>query len=128
MVGLTSGVSFGPDDVIKFNKITNNVGGGYIDDDGNANYGKFIAPQNGTYQFSANFFNANEVIGADLAKNGAWVIGARNMNGGSGSLNAILDLKEGDEVYLAVPGWVDGAKLYSHYFTSFAGVLVHGAV
>ena len=128
MVGLTSYMSFGPDEVIKFNKIITNVAGGYIDDNNSTDYGKFIAPQNGTYQFSANFFNANELIGADLAKNGAWVIGGRNMNGDPGSLNAIFDLEEGHEVYLVVPGWAPDARLYSRYFTSFSGVLVRATV
>ena len=78
-VGLTTSRTFSPE--IKFDKIITNIGGGYIDDVNNADYGEFITPLNGTYEFNANFYNENNLIGGDLMKNGRLVVVARN--GGS---------------------------------------------
>ena len=82
--------------IIKFDRIITNVGGGYIDDSNKADYGKFIARRSGTYQFNANLYNRNEVLGSDLLKNGQFMGGANNGGGGTGSLSVILDLEEGD--------------------------------
>ena len=125
MAGLSEHKSFPGVQIIKFDKIITNIGGGYIDDVNNANYGKFIAPGNGTYQFNVNLYSEVARIGGDLLKNGALIISAAGENGGgSGSLSAILDLMEGDAVYLMIPGWVADTTLYSSYFTSFSGVLI----
>ena len=111
-------------EIIKFDKIITNVGGGYIGDNGNADYSKFIAPQNGTYQFNANLYNRDNLIGTDLVKNGMLIIGTSNGGGRTASLSAILDLKEGNKVYLQQPHWVAVGTLYNRYFTSFSGVLI----
>ena len=125
MVRLAQHTNFGDEEIIKFDKIITNIGGGYIDDDAiNTDYGKFIAPQRGTYQFSANVFNRDKLIAADLMKNGMLIIGTSNGGRGTGSLSAILDLKEGDEVYLRKPHWVEDDAAYNHYFTSFSGGLL----
>ena len=57
-------------------------------------------------------------------KNGMLIIGTSNEGGGPASLSAILDLKEGDEVYLIKPDLVEDDAAYDHYFTSFSGVLL----
>ena len=121
-VGLSSSTSFVH--TIKFDKIITNVGGGYIDDDNNADYGKFIAPRNGTYQFNANFYNGNKLIGGDLIGNGILIIGGNNGGGGPASLSAILDLKEGDKVYVQRFGGAADDTLYDLYHTSFSGFLI----
>ena len=129
MVRLNTHRSFANNEITKFNKIITNVGGGYIDDDNNAEYGKFIAPCNGTYQFSATFSNGDTYIGADLCmNNGGLIIAANNGGVGAASLSAILDLQESDQVYLRKPLWVDNEAAYNHYFTSFSGILVRVAV
>ena len=122
MVGLTESKAFS--NPIKFDKINTNVGGGYIDDDSNADCGKFIAPQNGTYQFNVNVHNDDKTIGANLIRNTQFVLGTKNGNEGAGSLNAILDLKEKDQVYLIRPPWVSDTTKYDQYFTSFSGFLM----
>ena len=81
-------------------------------------------PQNGTYQFSANFFGGDDLAAADLSKNDALVIGASNGGNGSASLSVILDLKEGDQVYLMRPFWVEDNALYHQLFTMFSGILL----
>ena len=124
MVRLAQHISFGDGEIIKFNMIISNMGGGYIDDVDNADYGKFIAPRNGTYQFNANLYNGNKLIAADLRKNGEGIIAANNGGRGAASLSAILDLKEEDEVYLEKPHWVADDAMYNRHFTSFSGVLI----
>ena len=124
MVSMTYDASFVDKEIIKFDKIITNVGGGYICDNGNADYGKFIAPQNRTYQFNANLYSRDNLIGMDLVKNGMLIIGAHNGGAGPASLSAILDLTEGDQVYLQQPHWVAVGTLYNRYFTSFSGVLI----
>ena len=57
-------------------------------------------------------------------KNGMLIIGTSNGGGGPASLSAILDLKEGDEVYLIKPDLVEDDAAYDHFFTSFSGVLL----
>ena len=121
---MTQDRTFLQGEVIKFDQTVTNVGGSYIDDSSNADYGKFIAPQNGTYQFSATFYNAAKFIGADLMKNGVFITGASNGGVGAAGMSAILDLVEGDEVYLVRIAWVDDDAAYNRYFVSFSGVLI----
>ena len=94
MVSMTYDVSFVDKEIIKFDKIITNVGDGYIGDNGNDDYSKFITPQNGTYQFHANLYNRDNLIGMDLVKNDMLIIGAHNGGTGPASLSAILDLAD----------------------------------
>ena len=69
-----------------FDKIITNVGGGYIDDDISVDYGKFIAPENGTYLFTARVHSQDSWVGTDLYKNSVFITSALNyLGGGSGS-------------------------------------------
>ena len=121
---MSQDTAFPPREIIKFDQPVINVGGGYIDDNNSTDYGKFIAPQNGTYQFNAHVYNINTTIGADLRKNGALITAAKNGGVGSATLSAILDLVEGDEVYLVRPEWVGDEARFNLFFTSFSGVLI----
>ena len=125
-VGLSVHTTFRRLEIIKFDRVINNVGGGYIDDDANADYGKFIAPKNGTYQFNANLYNANKGIGADFITNGGGGVIAMN-NGGAGNagLSVILDLTEGDEVWLQIAPLADESASYIWYYNSFSGFLIN---
>ena len=117
-VAFTGPHEFLEGEILKFDRIITNIGDGYVISDG-----KFIILVNGTYQFSGNFFEARDVIGALLKKNGQGVIAANNGERGTGSLSAILSLKEGGEVYLERPPWADDDARYSH-MSSFSGVLL----
>ena len=101
-------------EIIKFDKVITNTGGGYIGDVNSTDYGKFIAPKNGTYQFNANFYHRDQVMGGDLRKNRQLIIVGDNGGHGTGSLAAILDLKKGEEVYLQKPNWVEDDTEYNH--------------
>ena len=127
-VGLSGDPTLREREIIKFDKIITNVGGGYIDDSNNADYGKFIAPQNGTYQFNANLYNGKQRIGADLVCNSELILGTSSGNEGAGSLTAILDLKEKDQVYLLRPQWVLDTTTYNKHFTSFSGFLIRADI
>ena len=122
--GISVYTTFPNEEIIKFDKIINNVGGGYIDDVNNADYGKFISPGNGTYQFNANLYGYGKLIGADLFKNGMFIIAMRNGGDGGASLSTIVDLTEGDEVYLQRAPYTDGSAGYDLYFNSFTGFLI----
>ena len=123
-VGLKAYTAF-PLAALYFDKIITNVGGGYIDDDSSVDYGKFITPENGTYLFTPSVHSQNSLVGADLYKNSVFITSALNyLGGGSGSLTAILDLQEGDEVYLRRPSTTASGRLYYWAATSFTEVLL----
>ena len=124
-VSLSEDKTFLSSENIKFDRIIINVGGGFIDDNSNAGYGKFITPRNGTYQFSASICSETKIIAADLEKNGGFILATRNGDSGTASLSAILDLEKGDEVYLKIPYWIPRGTSLRVYFTGFSGVLVH---
>ena len=124
MVGLEASTAFPSSGILQFDKAVTNVGGGYVIDSGDPNYGKFIAPLNGTYQFYANMYSGKEV-GAALVLNGNWIISATNGNVGSASLSAVIDLAQGDEVWLENLPEVFNTTKYNRYFTSFTGFLLH---
>ena len=111
-------------ETIKFDKVITNVGGGYIDDVTNADYGKFIVPGNGTYQFNAILYSGGQPAGAHLMKNSAIISSAWNGNDGSAVLSTILDLTEGDEVYLQRAIWTTVNNIYHSYLNSFSGFLI----
>ena len=102
-VGLSEHTTFLGRDIIKFDRILTNVGGGYIGDVNNADYGKFIALKNGTYQFNAVIYSKDDLVAVDLLRNEELITVAHNggPDGGSASLAVVLDLKEGDQVYFA---------------------------
>ena len=125
LVGLTEHYSVDGNEIIKFDKIINNIGRGYMDDANSTDYGKFVAPGNGTYQFNAIIYSQTIWIAADLMKNEEHIIIANNGGGGPGSLSVVLDLKEGEKVYLKKTHWVLNGAVYDKYITSFSGVLVH---
>ena len=121
-VTFTGAHQFLEGEIIKFDTIITNSGDGYV-----TSNGKFITPVNGTYQFSGTFYNVSKKIGAYVKKNNGTVVSANNGKDGTASFSVILDLVEGDEVYLERPHWVDDDAEYS-YVSSFSGFLLHNDV
>ena len=101
-----------------------NVGGGYINDSNNADYGRYIAPVKGTYHFSATVSSDNFDAGFDFEKNQNVLYSTYNGGDGTTSLSAILDLEAGDAVYLERLDWVGDNAEYNHNYNSFSGFLV----
>ena len=80
---------------MRFGRIITNIGDGYVQDDG-----RFIAPINGTYQFSANLQPQSGSVLGRLMQNDEAVVVTHNGGSGAASLSVILELKKGDGVYL----------------------------
>ena len=49
--------------IVQFDKVKQYVGGSYIDNTNSADYGKFIAPVNGTHQFIMAVMNKDKADG-----------------------------------------------------------------
>ena len=52
--------TFPADSIVQLDNVKQNVGGGYIDYTNSTNYGKFIIPVNGTYQFIVTIMDAHQ--------------------------------------------------------------------
>lgn len=103
--------------VVKFNAITTNIRSGY-----DSNTGVFAVPLNRTYEFAVNFIKGNktEWLELQLMKNNRIVSGHTAYDTYlSGSLQAILELAEGDIIYVLQPR-ISG-NIYGHNFTMFSG-------
>ena len=72
---------------------------------------------------NVNLFSNDKLIGADLLKNDMVVIGASNGGVGPTSVSAMLDLNEGDQVYLQKLYWMPNEAVHNKFFTSFSGSL-----
>ena len=117
--------AFAANSTIKFDKVKQNVGGGYIDDTNSANYGKFIAPVNGTYQFIVNVMNRKLYVYGLLMVNG--VLESRSFAGMEelqmGMATAVVHLNAGDQVWIENSPY--GSKnMYNAGFTSFSGHMI----
>ena len=124
MAKLTSHKTFTNNSVIEFDKVIVNIGRGYFSDSADSNYGKFIAPVAGSYQFIAAVYNDSSQVGAFLRVNGSIKIQARNgPGGGTGMVSHVAKLEKNDQVYLTCPGW--GANQLNRYFSFFSGHLIH---
>ena len=124
-VRLTSNGSVPKGHPVKFNAVVTNVGDGYVDNSSHIDYGKFVAPISGTYQFFVTITKSDDatiskvrinlVVNSSLKVN----IGAAD----TGTCHLVTKLGEGDKV------WVEGATYNTNYFhlqyTSFSGNLIH---
>ena len=127
-VRLTSDGSVPKGEPVKFNAVVTNLGGGYVDNSSHIDYGKFVAPVSGTYQFSVTITKSNEATNSkariNLVVNNSFKvnIGAAD----TGTCHLVIKLGEGDKV------WVQSATYNTNYFqlqyTSFSGNLIHEAL
>ena len=116
-------MTFTTGNVIEFDNVIVNMGGGYIANATDPNYGKFIAPISGTYQFITALYNDNSQVGAALHVNGDTLIQSRNgPAGGTGMLSIVAKLEKNDPVWLVCP--VRGVNQLDRYFTFFSGHLI----
>ena len=123
MVQLTSHKAFTAHSVIQFDRVMVNIGGGYISDNTSADYGKFIAPVTGSYQFIAVVFSENSKVGAFLHVNGPINIRTSSgPGGGTGVASTVVQLEKNDQVYLESTTW--GANELNRYFSFFSGHLI----
>ena len=110
---------------IKFDKVKQNVGGGYIDNTNSTDYGKFIAPMNGTYQFIVTIMNENQDVYGNLMING--VLESESYAGvvtlQMGMATAVIYLKTGDQVWIK-NSQSDSGGMYRAGYTSFSGHMI----
>ena len=104
-----------------------NVGGGYIDDNSHADYGKFIAPVSGTYQFlvtiSSSNQDTNNRVKIDLVVNGSWKVNTEVKDKEQvGTCHLVGKFNEGDEVCVVSATY--NTNYYKGRFTYFSGHLV----
>ncbi|XP_046380001.2 uncharacterized protein LOC124151527 [Haliotis rufescens] len=116
--------SFSNNDVLKFNDIRYNVGGGY-----NATSGNFTAPVKGVYLFLIN--GVNDYLGQFMTNFNLFLmleeakVAGTTTSGtlsGSGTAFAILELSAGSSVYVTIDNMSGSDTLIGQYFTSFMGV------
>ena len=127
-VRLGSDTSVPGGESVKFDTVISNVGAGYIDDSGHTDYGKFVVPISGTYQFLVTITNSNQATNSnakiDLVVNDAWKVNI-HVSGQEdvGTCHLVIKLKEGDKI------WVMSVTYNPNYFegsyTSFSGHLIH---
>lgn len=114
----TDSVTLRSNSVVKFNAITTNIGSGY-----DSNTGVFTVPLNGTYEFAVNFVKGNKTqwLELQLMKNNRRIVRghAAYDTYSSGSLQVILELEEGDRIYVLQPR--SSGDLYGHDYTMFSG-------
>ena len=112
---------------LTFDDVIINVGGGYVANPTDVNYGRFIAPIAGIYQITFTFENveATQKVGAFLVKND-WDYLVRDradvVNDHSGVIALMLRLEAGDQVRLT-------GRDTHHYFkaerTTFSEYLLY---
>ena len=111
---------------IKLDYVKQNVGGGYIDDINHTDYGKFITPVNGTYQFIVTVMNANQpgVYGL-LVVNGVQesTSYAGEISLQMGMATTVVHLDAGDHVWIENDVDSSGHE-YRKGYTSFSGHLI----
>ena len=125
VVQLGTDQMFPANSIIQLDDVKENVGGGYINDTTNADYGKFIAPVGGTYQFIVTIMNKYSAkVYGDLMVNG--VIQSSSFAGQKHLQTVmaatVVNLNVGDMV------WVKGhhsATYRAKGFMSFFGHLIH---
>ena len=113
---------------VKFDEVITNVRGGYIDNASNADYGKFMAPVSGAYQFLVTIGNSNLATN-DKAKismrvNHVWkmslqVDGKADLD----TCHLVVKLNEGDKVW--VMSVTHDPNYFMGWYTSFSGHLIH---
>ena len=109
-----------------FDDVIINVGGGYVANATDVNYGKFIAPVAGIYQITVTLENleATQKVGAFLLVNWDYLVRDRAdvANDHSGVITLMLRLEAGDQVWPM-------ARDTNHYFKAerptFSGHLLY---
>jgi hypothetical protein len=93
------GVDIGSDQIVKFDSVKTNIGGGY-----DPITGVFIAPNPGTFQFvSVIYSNGNDDVEAQMNKNNELLLrgySSAASHAESHVMNAVVNLQQGDHIYI----------------------------
>ena len=108
---------------IVFDRVLNNLGGGYHNQ-----HGLFIAPTAGVYIFSTSilsYTHNSDSLTVSILKNGA-TLGAAYAHGESldqGSVSVVTQLATGDEVWVG-HRYGSTESIWGDYYSSFMGCLI----
>jgi hypothetical protein len=105
--------------VVKFEDVTVNRGQGY-----NPSTGVFTAPRKGLYHISCSIMAfATSSVNYQLNKNGAAHTYGYSSNGGynSNTINAIVELKKGDRVFIKHRHTSSSQKITGNHHSTFTG-------
>ncbi|XP_076079002.1 cerebellin-1-like [Mytilus galloprovincialis] len=103
----------GKNDIAKFDNVILNRGNGY-----DPKTGKFTAPKSGLYQFSFTIMSNNgAALHMVVALNGKSIVKlyGSKIHGGTETANPVLELKEGDSVYLTHETSTSQQMVGDHY-------------
>ncbi|XP_033761130.1 otolin-1-like [Pecten maximus] len=108
---------------IHFDKVTTNLGGSY-----SGNTGTFTCTRAGVYVFSWTVHANPRYVYTELIKNGAVTgkaFSGDSQYSGSGGGSLVLELHQGDEVWVRVHEYAPGTYLFGNFgTTSFSGFLL----
>ncbi|CAC5370165.1 C1QL [Mytilus coruscus] len=114
---LTKTVSLGTNAVLKLDRIVTNIGNGY-----DPNSGVFTVGKSGLYEFAASFIsNGDNWLELNLMKNNEFIVKGHSgkAHGTTGSLQAVLQVKKGDRMYLRNPR--SYGSLHGDSYAMFSG-------
>ncbi|XP_076079003.1 heavy metal-binding protein HIP-like [Mytilus galloprovincialis] len=117
----TSPVTVSGQFIPKFDNVILNRGNGY-----DPKTGKFTAPKSGLYHFSFTIMsNGGSDLHMGVAKNGKYLISlyATKTHGDTGTANPVLELKEGDTVYL-IHGASATQSMAGYHFSNMSGYYI----
>lgn len=119
---LTTSTSIGNAEILKFNHVKTNTGGGY-----DVVTGVFIAPKAGTYHFtSVVYTRGSDDAVVQLNKNQDLLLRGYSVgttHAESHTMNAIVALQNGDHIYVQHRGGSSDAVLGDSH-SSFSGFLI----
>ncbi|CAC5378298.1 C1QL [Mytilus coruscus] len=117
------GENFGNDQILKFDSVKTNIGGGY-----DPLTGVFIAPKDGTYQFTGVIYSNGQGADIEAQMNKNHELLLRGYSSGASHaesqvMSGVVTLKTGDHIFIQHRGAaVDNARGDSH--SSFSGFMI----
>ncbi|XP_063442218.1 complement C1q tumor necrosis factor-related protein 3-like [Mytilus trossulus] len=113
-------INLGSNTIVKFDTVKTNIDNGY-----DVITGVFTAPRAGTYEFSENFISGNtNFLELNLMKNNEFIVRghAAQAMSTAGSLRAIVELNDGDRIYIKHPR--SSGVLHGDHYSMFSGHLI----
>ncbi|XP_063415936.1 complement C1q-like protein 3 [Mytilus trossulus] len=120
---LVSGENFGNEQILKFDSVKTNIEGGY-----DPITGVFIAPKDGTYQFTGVIYSNGQGADIEAQMNKNHELLLKGYSSGSSHaeslvMSGVVTLKTGDHIFIQHRGpAVDNARGDSH--SSFSGFMI----
>ncbi|CAG2209825.1 C1QL [Mytilus edulis] len=117
---ISAGENFGNEQILKFDSVKTNIGGGY-----DPITGVFIAPKDGTYQFTGVIYSNGQGADIEAQMNKNHELLLRGYSSGASHaesqvMSGVVTLKTGDHIFIQHRGpAVDNAQYNSSYWLNF---------